>query len=187
MSQLSQSLAGALLVASPELDDDLFRRTVIYIAAHDRKSTTGLVLNRPLKFLITQLFPEIKQPLPLYWGGPVGYDTMFFLHRCPQWIPGGLPIGAGTYWGGEFSAAKELLAQEKIGGDDIRFFVGYSGWSAGQLEEELEEKAWLLQAPGADPFKHPENRLWEMCLCGTSDDGTLVFPSSQEKHNGLLN
>ena len=101
MSQLSQSLAGALLVASPELDDDLFRRTVIYIAAHDRKSTTGLVLNRPLKFLITQLFPEIKQPLPLYWGGPVGYDTMFFLHRCPQWIPGGLSIGAGTYWGGE--------------------------------------------------------------------------------------
>ena len=105
MSQFSQSLAGALLVASPDLDDDLFRRTVIYIAAHDRKSTTGLVLNRPLKFLITQLFPEIKQPLPLYWGGPVGYDTMFFLHRCPQWIPGGLPIGAGTYWVGEFSAA----------------------------------------------------------------------------------
>ena len=54
-------------------------------------------------------------------------------------------------------------------------------------EEELEEKAWLLQAPGADPFKHPENRLWEMCLCGTSDDGTLVFPSSQEEQNGLLN
>ena len=79
------------------------------------------------------------------------------------------------------------MAQEKIGGDDIRFFVGYSGWSAGQLEEELEEKAWLLQAPGADPFKHPENRLWEMCLCGTSDDGTLIFPSSQEKQNGLLN
>ena len=112
---------------------------------------------------------------------------MFFLHRCPQWIPGGLHIGAGTYWGGEFSAAKELLAQEKIGGDDIRFFVGYSGWSAGQLEEELEEKAWLLQAPGTDPFKQPGNRLWEKCLCGTSDDGTLVFPSFQEKQNGLLN
>ena len=78
--------------------------------------------------------------LPLYDGGPVGKEQMFFLHCMPEIIPGGIHINAGIYWGGDFDKVKELVATNTIDEKKIRFIVGYSGWEGGQLEEEIKEK-----------------------------------------------
>ena len=181
MTDFPENLTGSSLVASTDLYADIFCRTVIYIASHDRQSATGLVLNRPTKFLATRFFPEIKQSLPVYWGGPVKLDTLFFLHRVPGLIPGGWQVAGNIRWGGDFSAVKELLAHGWIDGKDIRFFIGYSGWGAGQLEGELKEKSWLLQPPGIDPFEKTAGNLWEECLCGLPDMGALILSPKDEE------
>jgi len=78
-----------------------------------------------------------------YVGGPVQHNTLHYIHRFPS-LEGGQEIKNGLYWGGEFEQLLTILQTEKVTEEDIRFFVGYSGWVEGQLEEELEKKSWIV-------------------------------------------
>lgn len=161
--------SGSILLASPKLHGDEFHRTVIYLTSYDEKGAAGLVLNRPMKIFLGQIFPEIKQAIPVFWGGPVGNDTLLFLHNDPVQIPESIKIGDFTYLGGDFSAIKNLLGAGKITSDDIRFFIGYSGWSPGQLEGEIQEKHWLVEYPDFDPLSVQAENLWGQRICGKTD------------------
>ncbi|MCX6318512.1 MAG: YqgE/AlgH family protein [Bacteroidetes bacterium] len=135
---------GILLIADPFLKDPNFLRTVVFLCEHDKEGSFGFVLNRQYQNTLDELIPELEgHPLPVYYGGPVQLDSIHFLHRYPEDIPGGQEVMKGVYWGGNFDAAVELIKMPHFNPDKIRFYIGYSGWSEGQLNEELTEKTWL--------------------------------------------
>src|SRR3954469_14533373 len=135
---------GILLIADPFLKDPNFMRTVIFLCEHQNEGSFGFVLNRPYEYTLDELVSGAEgMKLPVFSGGPVQMDTIHFLHQYPDLIPGGFEVINGVYWGGDFETAIELIKDGKIDTDHIRFYVGYSGWGEGQLNDELQEKTWL--------------------------------------------
>ena len=133
--------SGILLIADPFLKDPNFLRTVVFLCEHKDEGSFGFVLNRQYENTLDELIPELEgHKLPVYYGGPVQIDSIHFLHQYPAEIPGGQEVIKGVYWGGDFDAVVNLIKNEEIDTDKIRFFIGYSGWSEGQLKEEMTEK-----------------------------------------------
>lgn len=135
---------GILLIADPFLKDPNFLRTVVFLCEHNNDGSFGFVLNRQYENTLDELIPELEgHRIPVYYGGPVQLDSIHFLHRYPDEIPGGQEVINGVYWGGDFDAVIDLVKSPSFNPEKIRFFIGYSGWSEGQLNEELTEKSWL--------------------------------------------
>lgn len=136
--------AGILLISDPFLKDPNFIRTVVFLCEHQEEGSFGFVLNRKYENTIDELIPELEgHKIPVYYGGPVQMDTIHFLHQYPDEIPGSQEVIKGVYWGGEFEKVVEMIRQDALDMNKIRFFIGYSGWSSGQLDDELKEKSWL--------------------------------------------
>lgn len=136
---------GNLLIAEPSILGDVsFNRSVILLAEYSEDGTVGFILNKPLSYKLTDLLPEMDQPFKVYNGGPVEQDNLYFIHTAPALIPNSIEIADGVFWGGDFKAVVELVNKQSISEDDIRFFLGYSGWNANQLETELESNSWIL-------------------------------------------
>lgn len=137
--------AGKILIADPFLKDPNFMRSVIFLCEHQPEGSFGFVLNRKYQYSIGQLITDLEgYDFPVYYGGPVQPDTLHFLHRCPGLIQGGVKVTDDIYWGGEFNEAVSLIKQNKLSLHSIRFYIGYSGWSEGQLGSEMEQNTWLL-------------------------------------------
>jgi putative transcriptional regulator len=140
---------GHLLVAEPAtLGDISFNRSVVFLAEHNSEGSVGFILNKPLNYTIEDLVPEIESSFVVYNGGPVAQDNLYFIHNTPELISESLEIADGIFWGGDFEITKKLIKEEKITKNNIRFFLGYSGWSVNQLEQELKENAWLVVENG---------------------------------------
>src|SRR5258706_11686928 len=136
--------AGTILIADPFLKDPNFLRTVVFLCNHKDEGSFGFVLNRKLQYTAGDLLNDLEGcEFPVFYGGPVQQNTIHFLHQCPGLITGGERITENIYWGGEFDEVVPLLRDNKLSPEQIRLFLGYSGWSEGQLEEELNEKSWL--------------------------------------------
>jgi putative transcriptional regulator len=101
----------------------------------------------------------------VYEGGPVESNTLHFLHQYPNEIDGGREVTEGVYWGGNFEKLIALIHAGKIDVSKVRFFLGYSGWSEGQLEFEMDEKTWMLcDALKKFIFSTNEIQLWKETL-----------------------
>lgn len=138
---------GILLIADPFLKDPNFLRTVVFLCEHKDSGSFGFVLNRKYENTLDELIPGLENiKLPVFYGGPVQMDTIHFLHQYPEEIPGSEEVIKGVYWGGDFETVIAMLKNGSLDPDRIRFYIGYSGWSDGQLNSELEEKSWLTVA-----------------------------------------
>jgi putative transcriptional regulator len=136
---------GKLLIAEPSiLNDKEFNRSVIYLTEHNKEGCIGFILNKPTEFVLNDLIPEIKCNFIVYNGGPVEQENLYFIHKIPELIPDSIPIDDEFYWGGDFNILTKLLHNKNIKATDIRFFLGYSGWSINQLNEELKESTWVI-------------------------------------------
>ena len=136
---------GHLLIAEPSLIGDLsFNRSVILLADHNESGSVGFIINKPLKYTINDLVPDIKATFKIYNGGPVEQDNLYFIHNVPDLIPNSIEISNGIYWGGEYETTKELINKGKISKSNIRFFLGYTGWDEDQLETEMAESSWII-------------------------------------------
>jgi putative transcriptional regulator len=136
---------GNLLIAEPSILGDVsFNRSVILIADHNKEGSIGFILNKPLNYTISDLLPEIEIPLRVYNGGPVEQDNLYFIHKIPDLIPDSIEISNGIFWGGDFKSVIELINAGKLNEKDIRFFLGYSGWDADQLMNELISNSWIV-------------------------------------------
>lgn len=157
---------GIFLISDPFLNDPNFRRTVILLCDHSDEGSVGFVLNKHMNLSLQDVLQDAEGlNWPLYEGGPVQQDTLHFLHRRPDLVEGSMEITKDIYWGGDFPQVLELLNQEAFGKDDIRFFVGYSGWSKDQLENELNEKSWITRdALTPLVFTHDTQRIWPASL-----------------------
>ena len=136
---------GHLLIAEPSIIGDLsFNRSIILIADHNPEGSIGFILNKPLDFTLQDLIPEIEIPFEVYNGGPVERDNLYYVHKTPELIPNSIEISDGLYWGGDFQKVTELIKKDQLKGEDIRFFLGYSGWETNQLTSELRSNTWIL-------------------------------------------
>ncbi|MBE2284238.1 MAG: YqgE/AlgH family protein [Prosthecobacter sp.] len=136
----SSSLSGTLLLASPAMRDPNFSRSVVFMAAHNAKDGAfGYILNRPLEQRVADLLPDqdlgALGEVPVFMGGPVATDKLAF--AALQWNRKRRTLRCQTH----LSVADALHALSL--GHDVRGFVGYSGWSGGQLENELEHRSWI--------------------------------------------
>lgn len=161
---------GKLLVAEPSiLNDNEFNRSVILITEHDETGTVGFILNKPSKFFLKDLVPELDSNHTVYIGGPVSEDNLYFVHRVPDLIPNSVEIENGIFWGGDFEAVQNLLNNDVISKNDIRFFLGYSGWSENQLIDEMKQTSWFVKENVYENIFtiHP-NSFWKEVLlkCG---------------------
>jgi putative transcriptional regulator len=169
---------GSLLAAAPDMLDPNFMHAVVLMCRHAEDGAYGLVINRPAAVTLDVLAPAHpvlkKQRFPVYSGGPVGLDTLQFLHRAEKRIPGGVEIGDGLYLGGEIDALADYLAREKgRARKKVRLLVGYSGWGAGQLERELETGSWLPAALQNDwVFEADGQTIWRNVLRSLGDQAS---------------
>jgi putative transcriptional regulator len=136
---------GQLLIAEPSIIGDLsFNRSVILLADHTNEGSVGFILNKPLKYTIKDLLPEIDAKFKIYNGGPVEQDNLYFIHNVPHLIPNSIEISSGIFWGGDFELTKELINNGLVNKKNIRFFLGYTGWDSEQLETEMQSNSWIL-------------------------------------------
>lgn len=136
---------GQLLVAEPSIIGDIsFNRSVILLAEHNKDGSVGFILNKPLKYTIKDLVPDIDANFKIYNGGPVEQDNLYFIHNVPELITNSIEISSGIFWGGDFELTRSLINEGKIKKDNIRFFLGYTGWETMQLENEMESNSWII-------------------------------------------
>jgi putative transcriptional regulator len=153
---------GRLLVAEPFMNDNYFRRAVVVIAELNDKGTVGFILNKPVEMFVHEVIPDF--PLTehrIHFGGPVQRDQLFYIHTLGDKIANSIPIGPGLWWLGDFEQVRMMVEKREIGQKEIRFFIGYSGWEAGQIEGEMEKKSWFVSKINRDlVFDVDSKNLW---------------------------
>jgi putative transcriptional regulator len=171
---------GILLIADPFLKDPNFMRTVVFLCEHQEEGSFGFVLNRSYDYTLNDLVSGLEDlKIPVFYGGPVQIDTIHFLHQYPDLIPGGYEITDGIFWGGDFETAINLIRNNQIDLHRIRFYIGYSGWGGGQLNDELKEKTWLtVQANRKIIFHKETDEIWKdsLRLLGGEYEIMINFP-----------
>ncbi len=170
---------GALLVAAANMLDPNFGRTVVLLCDHQQEGSFGLVLNQPLELHISDLLTVHGWDSPVFRGGPVEEGTMHLLHSRGDLELGSQEILPGVFWGGEFTKLNELLTEGMVEPAECRFFLGYSGWGKGQLDNEIERDSWYLTPASAELiFCEDSANQWRATLKSMGPDYKIVssFP-----------
>jgi putative transcriptional regulator len=165
-----ESLAGSLLLAHPSLRDSNFRRAVVLMTSHGPDGAMGVIINRPLEKRLGDLGGDfVLGPLsgvPVFKGGPVQTEQLILAGWRAQ--PHGFQLHMGIYP----ERAGALFEEE---GTQIRAFLGYAGWTAGQLENELKSDAWIVADAPTDLFSQPANQsLWRLFLAREGAEWRLL-------------
>lgn len=153
---------GNLLIAEPFMKDPYFKRSVVLLCEHESNGTVGLILNHPLGIQLKEVLPDFPDfDAAVFLGGPVNPQNLFFLHRHGG-IPGSIEISKDLYWDGDFEVLKSLIQNGEVNSQEIRFFLGYSGWDFDQLQNEIEGQSWLInRIDNQDILNIPPEDLWK--------------------------
>ena len=136
---------GRILIAEPFLPGNYFNRAIILLVAHSEKGAVGFILNKQVDFPIHDIISDFPTfDAPVYIGGPVSTDSIYFIHKLGKKIPGSIHVVGNVFWGGDFEILKKKISSGTIKSSEVRFFLGYSGWDSGQLENEIKENSWLV-------------------------------------------
>lgn len=181
--------AGRLLVATPALTD-FFDRAVVLILQHDDDGTQGVVLNKPLDARVDAVLPlwhpHVCAPATLYQGGPVGMDSALGLVQMPPGEQGSTVVGVNLLGGGvglvDLDAPAEVVMPQVRA---MRVFVGYAGWTPGQLVDEIDEGAWqVIRADPADAFRVDTTSMWrDVLMRQRSNVSWLSTYTAHPEHN----
>lgn len=137
---------GKVLISEPFLCDYIFGRSVILLVDYTQDGAIGLVMNKPLPILLNEVLDDFRiyqKDIPIYKGGPLNMDTLFYLHTFRN-VRGAIPIKDGFYMNGDFNEIKTCMRQGDTIEGNVRFFLGYSGWAYEQLEKEINENTWIV-------------------------------------------
>ncbi len=161
--------------------DVYFRRSAVLICDKHEEGTLGFILNKPLDVNLCEIlndFPEFDSIA--YYGGPVQTDSVHFLHSAGDLIDDSQYVCPGVFWGGDFEKVKALIRNKLLSPEQIRFFVGYAGWSKDQLEEEIQAKSWMIHE--MDPnylFIIKPEKLWQVILEHKGDSHAVIGQISE--------
>ncbi|MFM7770784.1 MAG: YqgE/AlgH family protein [Bacteroidota bacterium] len=173
---------GQVLLSEPYISDTFFHRTVVFLCENNAEGSFGFVLNNyidlPIHKVIVNL-PELSGRISL--GGPVKNDSVFYLHTLGELVKGSTRVMPGIWYGGEFEDIKVLIDNNTLPENSLRFFIGYSGWGAKQLQEEIASKSWFVaNIEVEDIMNSSENNLWQEVLktMGVKGDVISKFPDN---------
>lgn len=163
---LSNLEKGNCLISEPFSPDSYFGRSVVLITEHkDDEGTMGYILNKPIDLKIKDLFSDYPDfDAPCYIGGPVSPDTIHYIHNRIDLLPDSLPVTDDIYWGGKFDNLKELIENKEIKANEIKFFLGYSGWSPDQILQEIEDKFWIVSEIDPNHLMKKNDNIWKDLL-----------------------
>ena len=170
--------AGQTLIAQPFMTDTNFKRSVVGICEHSlSEGTVGFILNKPINMDITELIGDVdtEEKFSAYYGGPVATDTLHYIHNVGDLLDDSILVSPGIYWGGNFTKLKFLIEKGLITNRNIRFYVGYSGWEAGQVEQELSLGSWIVSDLYPNYiFKSKSAALWQTALDHKGDTYSII-------------
>jgi putative transcriptional regulator len=152
---------GRILIAEPFLPGSYFNRSIVLLVEHNNEGSVGFILNKPVDFEVKEFykhFPRFEDQL--FMGGPVEIESIYYIHKLGEYIPGSIPIMEDLYWGGDFDHLKDLINSGFVKSNEVRFFLGYSGWGKSQLQEELDEDSWLVSDISSSQVMNNTNELW---------------------------
>ncbi|MEZ4798407.1 MAG: YqgE/AlgH family protein [Flavobacteriales bacterium] len=136
---------GKVLLSEPFLDDPYFKRTVVLLCEHNHEGSFGFVLNNYIDVNLDQIVDDMPIfPSKISIGGPVRSSNLYYIHTLGETIEDSMEILPGLYMGGDFENLRKLMLEGKVQKDQVRFFVGYSGWSPDQLKGEIDQNAWFV-------------------------------------------
>lgn len=165
-----------MLLAEPFMADPHFKRAAILICDHHSDGSLGFILNKTVGMKIGDLitdFPEFDADV--HFGGPVQTDTVHYLHRKGDLLEGSVEVVPGIYWGGNYEQLKLNIEGGLIEPADVKFYVGYTGWSEGQLAEELEYLSWMTSEVDRNyVFKEHDDTLWKEALEHAGDSYSVI-------------
>ena len=156
---------GSILISEPFLRDAYFQRSVVLLVEHEKEGSLGFVLNKKTDLLVNSFFPDLEEAdaMPIFLGGPVCADRLFFIHSLgKEVVSNTVSINDHLYFDGNFDDLRNYIAQGNPIAGKVKFFLGYSGWTEGQLGNEIEKNSWvvskanfrkLLQAEGEEFWK----------------------------------
>lgn len=137
---------GRILLSEPWLPDPNFSRSVILLTGQSEDGCVGFTLNKPSELMLSDVVEySFGEQFPIYHGGPVEGDSLFFLHSLGQELKGAVQVFDKLYWGGDFDQLQFMMKNGLVAQSDVKFLMGYAGWAGGQLEYELEERSWLVK------------------------------------------
>ncbi len=185
VNEFDQLVAGDLIMASAVMLESNFKRTVLLMCEHNEEGSLGFILNRPTQIKVSEAisgFDDID--IELHMGGPVQVDTVHYLHTRGDVIDGSQEIVPGVFWGGDKEQLGFLLTSGVVSPSEIRFFLGYAGWGAGQLESEFEEGSWYTTAASkAVVFSSEYERMWARVV--RSKGGKYHFAANSSELPGM--
>lgn len=140
-------MIGSLLIAHPLLNDGYFNRSVVHISQYSEEGIVGFILNFKTQFKLRDVRPQVKNGnFPIYDGGPVARNQLFFLHTLGEKVSNSLHVKDNLFFGGDFYELLHIIDHEDISENEVRFFAGYSGWDVEQLDDEIAKKSWYVNA-----------------------------------------
>jgi putative transcriptional regulator len=142
----SQPEKGNILISEPFLQDVYFQRAVVLLVEHNARSSMGFVLNKKTGLWVNDFLDGVDEipRIPIYLGGPVSSDHLFFIHSLGNCIPDSVQIEDNLYFDGDFEALRYYLLSGKPIHENVKFFLGYSGWTENQLYSEIKQDSWLV-------------------------------------------
>lgn len=164
--KIEKLTSGKILISEPFQNDFYFGRAVVLLAEHNKNGSFGVIINKPVEVKINELFKDFPTfNAPVYLGGPVRNDSIFYLHTLGTVIPESIKIMDGLYWGGNFEILKDLIEMKEVTEDQIKFYIGYTGWSANQLETELKKNYWVVSNSKLEEvMSKGSEKLWNESL-----------------------
>jgi putative transcriptional regulator len=164
-------MQGQLLIAHPLLSDGFFSRSVVYLTNHNEEGAVGFSLNFKTQFLLRDVRPQVKNGnFPIFEGGPVAKNQLFFLHTLGHDIGESFEVSKGIFVGGDFNELLHMIDHGKVKSYQLRFFAGYSGWGEEQLEQEIASRHWLINPnPDSSMLMIDPDELWGEQLSDIKD------------------
>ncbi|MEN8928907.1 MAG: YqgE/AlgH family protein [Flavobacteriales bacterium] len=182
---------GRVLISDPFINDDYFSKSVVFLCEVNEKGGFGLVLNHYIPDTLGDFMNRFENidcsKFKISIGGPVDTDSIYYMHTRPDLIPDSIQVNESIFLGNgqKFNEIGDLIENELITHKEIRFFLGYSGWTPGQLQDELIRNSWFVgNIADSTLMTYQEEDIWKKTLEKMSDKHRVIsnFPI-----NPLLN
>lgn len=173
---------GRVLISEPFVNDDYFTKSVILLCDYKDEGAFGFVLNNYIDQPINEVIDDFSDfDTKISIGGPVETNLLFFIHTRPDVIDDSIEILPGLFMGGQFSQIKELVEAGELKNNEIKFFLGYSGWDKGQLDDEIASNSWFVANVSTDTLmNYHGDDIWQKLLesMGAKHKVIATFPNN---------